>query len=246
MYTIIRLLKLHGRDITASDNHCHRRTEVANANPALQIHNKYLNNIEDPEIHLTEATLLTENIQKTIEREHIIVPRKDSVKCIEILMAMPPELWQQINAEVTICEQTNLADIYLLNQWSNACLDFLREEPYVCGGRTFLDLHLHMDESTPHIHAHIMPGEPLADGKIKLNAKKYFNGRQKLQQLQDRYYSNMHFRMPTVGFQRGIKKEITGKSHVAIKEYYKVISLAQKAGLTPENLEALIRSHEAK
>jgi len=232
MYAIIRLSKLHGRDITASDNHCHRKTEVLNADPALTKMNMFVANKLNGTLPLSQA------IEQIIEREKIL-PRKNAVKCVEMLMSMPPELW-------AIIKQTSY-ELYsplphLLKQWVDACISFIESEPYFCGGRTFLDYHLHLDVSTPNIHLHLMPGELLADGKIKLNAKKYFGGRIMLRMLQDRYHAHMAKSMPTVGFQRGIPKEITGKSHVAVKEYYRVISLAQKAGLTPQRLESLIRS----
>jgi hypothetical protein len=148
------------------------------------------------------------------------------------MMAMPPELWQQ----------TDVKDrVKLVNQWAKACMGFLKQEEYWCSGKTFLDGHLHMDETTPHLHVHIIPGEITKEGSIRLNAKKYFGGRQKLQQLQDRYFAYMNQAMPAVGFKRGEKKELTGKNHVEIKDYYKAISLAQKLGFTAEQIEKAIQ-----
>jgi hypothetical protein len=218
-------MKLHGNEIGASDKHCRRLAEIKNVDPSCSNLNRYFNNHANGDIPLTEAIALT------IEREQIRVPRKDSVKCVEFLMAMPPELWQQT-------KDKDRSD--LIRQWGKACMGFLKQEEYWCNGKTFLDYHLHMDETTPHLHVHIMPGEITKQGNIRLNAKKYFGGRQKLQQLQDRYFAYMNQAMPTVGFKRGEKKEFTGKSHIELKDYYKAITLAQRLGFTAKQIEEAI------
>lgn len=255
MYAIIRIQKLHGSDITASENHCERKTEVKNADPELthlnfntkpyhsseSMENNYEDNQkgliseEENERFWTNSMPLNDSIKDYIEANKVKIPRSDSVKCVEIMMAAPPELFGNL-------PKNTLKNDPTFNQWVEANYQFVRTHFKEGVTEKVLSFHVHLDEKTPHIHAHIIPTH---DGK--LNAKHYFGGRDKMKSFQDSYckFLNDNIKLSydngeKVEFLRGQPKEITGKRHIEIKNYYKNLDLAESVGITKENINNLI------
>ena len=108
-------MKLHGSDITASENHCKRKTEVKNADKSLT----YLN---DHKSYFTEfGENLTEKIDNYLEDFKIKIPRKDSVKCVELMLAAPPELFKEMKPE-------EIAKSLVFSAWKDANHEFVRRE----------------------------------------------------------------------------------------------------------------------
>lgn len=79
---------------------------------------------------------------------------------------------------------------------------------------------LHMDETTPHIHALIVPVIVNGKGIPTLNNSFYFDGKDKLSSWQDVYTDAMAKRFPGM-FKRGIRG--SRATHVDLKTYYKLI-----------------------
>ena len=105
-------------------------------------------------------------------------------------------------------------------------------------GDNLVRAELHMDESTPHIHAIVVPvverfdrragaytgevsesGYKVREGAMvrRVNAGHYLNGRQKLSELQDRYA----MAMDGFGLIRGQKRSLA--RHTTIKSFYQAI-----------------------
>ena len=80
---------------------------------------------------------------------------------------------------------------------------------------------LHLDESTPHVHAYLVP----LDERGKLNCRGIFGGRQKLSQFQDSYANAMS----PIGLERGIKG--SKAKHTKIQHYYAAINQISRARL---------------
>jgi hypothetical protein len=92
---------------------------------------------------------------------------------------------------------------------------------------------LHLDESTPHIHAYLVP----LDERNKLNCKSIFGGREKLSQFQDSYAAAMK----PLGLERGIKR--SRATHTEIKKYYGAVAKEPDLGLTPAEMHHQIADY---
>lgn len=116
--------------------------------------------------------------------------RKNAVYAYEIVLSFSPSATPSIPVDA----------------WT---LDSARWLAGSFGGReNILDISVHMDEKTPHIHAVVVP----IDKDGKLNAKHFTGSRQKLSALQDSYADAME----SYGLSRGIKFYETPK-----KTYHK-------------------------
>jgi hypothetical protein len=82
-----------------------------------------------------------------------------------------------------------------------------------------VNVHVHKDEETPHIHAVVVP---IKDGK--LNARHFINGREKLSQMQDTFSEAVKH----IGIERGIKG--SRAKHVDIKTFYSQLEEGKELG----------------
>lgn len=261
MYAICRIMKLHGTDITASENHCNRTNEVKNSNKELtylNFNSKPYQSSEMKEKNLSEPKTEEENekfwktsmplklaIDDYINTNDIKIPRKDSVKCVELMLAAPPELLKGIKPE-------ELAKNGVFKAWKEVNYEFIRKEFKTGLKEPVISFYVHLDEQTPHIHAHIVPIHyNEKKNQYELNAKAKFGGSKKMQEFQDRYHKSINenfqnelkkrnLNWTNFEFKRGEPKEITGKKHIQIKDYYKAIDKAAKLGVSPEQIENLI------
>ena len=113
--------------------------------------------------------------------------RKNAVKAIEVILTFSPG---SIKAED-------------LQSWSAASMKWLCQ---VFGSSNIIDARLHLDETTPHIHAMIIP----IDERGKLNARAFLGGtRDRMVELQTSYAEAVK----SFGLERGISKQITGEEH---------------------------------
>ena len=243
MYAICRIMKLHGSEITASENHCERKTEVSNADKSLTYLNEKRDNVTGVEDEPNRS--LSKKIDDYLTDFKIKVPRKDSVKCVELMMAAPPELFKNIPVQ-------ELPQNSVFKAWREANYEFIRQEFKTHHHEPIIGFYVHLDESTPHIHAHIIPLHYNEKKRqIEVNAKSHFGGIEKMQAFQDRYHKavNENFQQElrfmrldgsSIQFERGTPKEITGKRHIEIKDYYKAIERASELGVTPKQIEKLI------
>lgn len=226
MQTVIRTLKLKSpAQIAASDNHCRRLSQVNNADPDRRHLNfEFISGGVEDAIFKKGNSLLERMAALESQRE-IKTPRKDSVKLIEVLIAAPPGLF--VNPEKQV-ENGRLSPDSPLYEWCESNYRFLQRN--FTDGRHYtnvIGMQVHLDETTPHIHAWVMPTK---DGKY--NCKHYLGGSMKMQQLQDNYHAHMQQWMPEVAWERGQKKEITGKSHTTVKDWYKKLARIEKLGLS--------------
>lgn len=135
--------------------------------------------------------------------------RSDSVKAVEFMMTASPEFWEN-------------ADQKKKAKFVETARNFLQKK---FGAGCVVAEWLHLDESTPHLHAFIVPIDP----KGVLNARHYFGSAEKLSELQTEFAECVE----SLGLQRGIKGS-TAK-HEPVKKFW------QRIGLGPSN--PLTRSH---
>lgn len=172
----------------------------------------------DPErehIPLTRGNGLENAMTRLRDHE---VPRKDSPAGLEVMMTMSPEAGQNMNKDE-------------LWEWAKKNMDFL-DQFFGHGATTHAELHL--DESTPHIHALVQP----LDKKLRVNINEYVGGdkgRIKLRNLQDQYAEAMR----EFGLERGIRK--SRARHEEVRTWYE--RLQEGLDLEPPVVQkGLIRS----
>lgn len=133
------------------------------------------------------------------ERLASAVKRRDSVLALELFLGFSPDWAGNVDA------------------WAKAEMKWLEKE-FGVGNVAFAILHL--DETTPHIQALVLPirgAEPDVDGGWsggKLNASYWLDGRKKLQALQDRH----HAAVEHLGFERGVRGSTA--THQELRRHY--------------------------
>ncbi|HEX8708853.1 MAG TPA: MobV family relaxase [Pyrinomonadaceae bacterium] len=203
-FAIARLAKQKGGSVGSSSLHNGRGRETPNADPEREKDNRVLIGDERP---------VPERVREVI-REHGGKPRSDSVEAVEILLTASPEWWQDDHGET---------DRKKVDQFSAAAREFLskRENGGICVKAT-----LHMDERTPHIHAHNVPIDPAG----RLNCKHYFGDRKKLSKWQDRFADHVR----DLGLERGVRD--SRARHTDIKDFYKAIEREHRIRVDYEKL----------
>ena len=209
-YAILRTAKLKTMgNIGGSLAHNYRTIDTPNADPNRTPTNDH-----------TVAT--PEAVKQAIQDRLPEKRRSDAVLCIEYLITASPE-WDGwgTNKEDEFFEQAG--------QW---LIDKHGEE-------NIAGMSIHMDETTPHLVAYVVP----IDQKGKLNCKEFLGGRAKLNKMQ----TNFANQVKDLGLTRG--KEGSKSRHTSIKEYYHDINNARDFSIKaetpkPELLESKARYGE--
>ena len=189
-FAILRTKKLKTfANIKASSNHVHRVNNTPNANPELTQNNRILIGSTDLETDVKaylQANITAQNPDGTFKL------RKDNVICAEHVLTASPEFFADRNTKK-------------LRAWVNINIEFLKEKH----GSNLVHAVLHMDETTPHIHAYTVP---IVNGKLK---QKAFTGtRAKMRQMQSDYAT----KMAPFGLQRGISG--SRATHQSVQRFY--------------------------
>jgi hypothetical protein len=195
-HAIARIAKLKSGNVGASGQHTRRAREVPNANP--EITNIRFIGQPDKSENRNLETIVRERIgDQTI--------RKNAVLCVEMLLTASPEYFRPDDpSKAGYYEPDRLANF---QQTVHSWLD----NQY---GERIVRAELHLDETTPHIHAYLVP----LDERGKLNCRGLFGGREKLSQFQDSYADALS----PLGLERGIKG--SRAHHTTVKEYYAAVT----------------------
>ena len=189
-YSILRFGKLKtAGQITASQSHCTRTRETKNADPAsTPLNRQLLGRAEGLWEQVDERLQVAASKRKT---------RPDANLACEVLLSASPE-WFRLGHDL----QRDL-DPAQVERFATHATDFLT----TAFGACCLSAVLHLDEITPHIHAHVVPLHPV---KGWLSWESWFGGREKLQAWQDQFAECM----APLGLQRGIKGTIATHEHI--------------------------------
>lgn len=231
-FAIIRTQKLKtASEIGASEQHCKRlKDDVPNADPKLS-----KRNFELP-VMLTckrkfKATSLNGRVNEYLDAENVKIRRKDAVKCIEVMMTASPDFF----------EGKKLSEVKEWAKFSREFLSrhFLEESAHLVG------FFVHMDEKTPHIHAHIVPTthDEKTEG-LKLNCREFLGGPQKMRELQNAYAEHMQRNYPEL--ERGIERKVTRADHKTLKNFYQATELLEQSGLNPGAVKKYIEEVKKK
>ena len=200
--TILRIEKLKTfGNVAGSDDHVTRNRETPNADPTKD--NRRLIGGED-ERALEE--IVKEKISTLKHR-----PRHDAVLCTEMFLSASPEYFRPGDPS-----QSGQWSDERMQQWAIASRDWLAQNY----GSKCVRAELHLDESTPHIHAYIVP---LNDKTGRVSHDAMFGGRGgqgriKLSKLQDSYAAAL----APLGIERGVKG--SKATHTKVKEYYQAVN----------------------
>lgn len=235
-YAILRVAKHRsGRSVAGMGRHMHRTRETPNADPSRAGRNAtytpatgWTKWADAPPPSLTGQ--LRERLDDFEARGGKL--RKDSVLAVELMLSASPEWFKRASADQQ-------------RRWLQANTEWLET---VFGERNLLQVTLHLDETTPHLHAFVVPeiemvetrgrkpkaGSPAAAKAPKpaLAASHWLDGRAKLGELQDRYAAAME----PFGLDRGM----TGSKakHRTIRSYYAAAENVMGADLGPLKIPA--------
>ena len=196
-------------------NHWNRSTNTPNADPARRKFNNYI---------IGNKNLL-ESVNNMLAKKSITKLRKNGVLALEYCLSFSPNYLRDPNTG----KYRKDAKIRYLN-WLSATKNWLKQEY----GERVISAIVHNDESTPHVHACILPLDKTKSGKNTLNARGITGGSQKLRGIHDSYASAVKH----LGLKRGIRG--SKAKHTTIKEFYTALNeskkIAKKLGIpSPEN-----------
>jgi Plasmid recombination enzyme/Protein of unknown function (DUF3991)/Toprim-like len=231
---IMRVGKLKSLgSVGGSEKHTARLQDTPNADPYKE-NIRLIGDNDDPELEKIVLDKIADNTKHK--------PRKDAVLCSEIFLSASPEYFRPHDPSMA-----GEWDDSLMWNFANASKKWLQDN----FGDKCVRAELHLDESTPHIHAYIVP---LNDKTKQLSHKAMFggDGRQasiKLSKFQDSYAKAL----APLGIERGVKG--SQATHTKVKEYYEAVNkepltleldrLAPKQGETAQQLFERIKNDPA-
>ncbi len=216
-YGICRIQKLKAGAVGRSAQHTSRKRETPNADPEKQ-HIRIIGQPDSPN---------TPDLE-TLVRQHIgdQTIRKNAVLAVEFLLTASPEYFRPDDpSKAGYYSEQRLEDFQ-----QKAC-EWLQTRY----GDRIVRAELHLDESTPHIHAYMVP----LDEKGKLNCRALLGGsRYRLSELQDDFAAAM----APLGLERGIKG--SRASHTEVRKYYAAVNQQPDASLDIQTMQQLVADRQ--
>jgi hypothetical protein len=222
-YAILRTKKISSSSLGGMTSHIGRTRETPNADPELTPNNKVISGVG-----AKEALQGIRERLKGVEALTGRKVRKDAVVAIEVMQTASPAFFEGKNSEE-------------IQVWANQNIIWLKNH---FGTDNVLSATLHLDETTPHIHAIVFP----QNSKGRLCAKDWLGGADKLSAMQDSYAQEMDL----FALERG--KKGSKARHIEIREWYgkglqalkdRFINLYQSASKLQETIVADIETGKA-
>jgi len=197
-FAIVRTAKLKSAgNIGGLNAHMTRTMDVPNADPDLARYNS----------RPIGSTDLNADVQARLQEAGITKTRKGAVLAVEHLMTASPE---HFDSKVKLDAQGKKQLWLQVDRWQafeKASIEWLQER---YGKENLVNVTVHKDETTPHLHAVIVP----IDSKGKLNCRDFLGGRDKLRDLQTSFAQ----KVKPQGLERGI--EGSKAQHQEVKHFY--------------------------
>lgn len=215
-YAILRTEKLKtAGNLGGLNAHLTRTMDVPNADPALAKYNS--------------RPIGTADLRQDVEARLAIAgitPRKNAVLAIEHLITASPDAFNyRKNAEGQL-----VGNVEDWKKFEKTSLEWLRKR---YGADNVVNFTVHKDESTPHIHAVVVP----IDKKGKLNCRSYLGGKEKLSEMQ----SSFADAVKELGLERGVKG--SKAKHQTISRFYGSLS-QESERLQAEPLQVTVTAPE--
>jgi Plasmid recombination enzyme len=218
---IFRMSKLKSFAAIAGAEHHNRRTRTTlNADPdRLDANFVFLGDADRPLVELAQEKIGEQKI------------RKNAVLAIDVFVSASPEYFRPEAPEKAGDWQGDR-----VTAWLEANEIFLAQE---FGVGRILRAECHLDESTPHIHAVVVP--LTATGKLSYR-QLYGGSRTQLSALQDRAWAAV----ADLGLERGMKG--SQATHQAVQEWYAEMLQPSGADLDAETVRVQLadRAHVAR
>ena len=212
-FCIMRITKLHtNANVGGAISHHLRTRETDNADPELIKKNWFSPNDypKDEKGYLDKSKNADLEYRQKLQARAMAIykkrlpekVRKNGVRAVEFMMTVSPEAMQKPGFNAI--------------KYLNACQQWARDK---FGKENVFFIAQHFDETTPHVSLLLTP----IDENGKLNARKYFGGREKMSELQDDFFEK-------VGKQFGLERGIKGSraKHQTIKSYYAKLNGKEK------------------
>ena len=197
LYAIMRHQKLKTWGHVAAVAGHHTRTRpTPNANPSTS--NKWL--VGDP------ARDICQSVRSLIGARKV---RSNAVLAIEVVMTATPEFFRPGSPG-----SAGLYDPDRLAAFERQAMDWLRQ---TFGAGNVASAVVHLDESTPHVQAVVVPIDPDTD---RLSASRWLDGPKKLRALQDSFADFCW----SLGLSRGIKG--SKAQHARVAQFYNAVNSA--------------------
>lgn len=208
-FCIMRIKKLHtNANVGGAVSHHLRTRETDNADPEKikkdffwpntypKNEKGFLDKSQNTDFEKRkEMQQITMSIYKKLLPEKV---RKNGVRAVEFMMTVSPEVMQRKDFNAI--------------EYLNACGNWAIEK---FGKENVFFIAQHFDETTPHVSILLTP----KDENGKLNARKFFGGREKMQELQDDFFEK-------VGNEFGLDRGLRGSKakHQDIQKYYQKLN----------------------
>ena len=218
-YIILRTAKQKTKgNIASLGQHLQRTRDTPNADPELTHQNEILRG---------SADLLADVDSRLAELEEVNgKPKKNAVLCIEHLIAVSPDFLHFFKEDGNYSPRPTADPIALLvpeSQVDEDRLNGLIDHTLAWLDRTYgrenvVNVQLHLDESSPHFHATVVP----VDERGRLNCRAFLGGREKMRDMQ----TSIAEEMAPLGLIRGV--EGSKAHHQDVKRFYE---LAKELGM---------------
>lgn len=141
--------------------------------------------------------------------------RSDAVMAVETIAHYPGQM------NITEMGDRYPADPDEFQKWQNDTIEFIQNK---FGKENVINAVLHMDESSPHIHAVIVPIYKNKNNDVTLSIKQYVDGKKGCAQLQTEYAK-------AVGYERGVSQQ--NVNYQSIKQARAILTQSVGAELPP-------------
>lgn len=191
-YAIMRIEKRNSVNIGGMFCHNERKTE----NHSNEDINKDLSHLN---YQLIECDSYKQKINQEIKDRYKVNKsiRKDAVLCAEVVFTSDKDFFDKLTPEEE-------------KKYFEKSVEFLKEK---FGEKNVIFATVHKDETTPHLHAGVIP---LTDDG-RLSYKSFVSSKMDLIKLQDKYYEKMSLEFPEL--ERGKSAKETEKNHLTVEEY---------------------------
>jgi hypothetical protein len=217
-YAVMHIAKLKSvGSIHGSSAHTARDNQPGNADSKKSPDNVRLLGKEGAKLADLVADRIGNNGGKKIRQSSN--PAHRAVIALELLLTASPEYFRPDDPSTS-----GIWQVDRLAAWTERNSQWLNDH----FGENAVLAELHLDESTPHIHAYIVP----MNSKGHLSAKDFVGGRDKLSALQTDYA----IAMEPLGLVRGIKGSKATSER--IQDYYSSVNKAESSPLSREDLIA--------
>ncbi|MEM9004492.1 MAG: MobV family relaxase [Cyanobacteria bacterium P01_F01_bin.86] len=219
-YAVVRVgkrFKTSGQ-LAACDQHNQRSQETPNADINRVMENECFVGDNDQSLWELVFSRIGNNGGKKIRESADM--KQSAVLAFELMLTASPQYFRPDTPG-----DAGVWQLDKLQAWESVSAAWVKDK----FGVNLVRATFHRDESTPHIHAVIVP----MNEKGHLCAKDFVGSRSKLIALQDSYAEAMK----PLGLSRGIRG--SKAQHEDIKEFYKSVNQDLDAAYTPEQVSAL-------